>query len=247
MNKLSMNTRKSKVCHFNPTNTIKIDPIKLNGITLETCESVKYLGVHIDDKLNWKSQVSYVTTKLNKQIGILKYARKRLRENALRTIYLSLSHSVILYGIEVWGTSLPTIIKPLKIAQNKLLRTITFSSNRTSIAPLATRLKILPLGQEIQFRRLLAAFKIITDEQRTITINTQHAHSYETRFSGSNIPIPSMRLHRHGRRGIRMSLINAFNSLPLDLKALFPDKPRMFKMKVKEFIWLSVGGNPDNH
>jgi hypothetical protein len=242
-----MNARKSKVCHFNLNNSDTIDPIIVNGVTLETCESVKYLGVHIDERLNWKTQINYVTTKLNKQIGILKYARNRLKESALRTIYLSLAHSVLLYGIEVWGTSLPTIIKPAKIAQNKLLRTISFSNNRASIAPLAIRLKILPLEQEIQFRRLLSAFKILTDQQRTININTQHAHSYGTRFSESNIPIPSTRLHRHGRKGIRMSLIHAFNLLPQDLKTFLPDKPRMFKNKVKEFIWLSVGGEPDNH
>jgi hypothetical protein len=234
-NKLSMNVGKSKICHFTPTNTKQIDSITINENALEICNSVKYLGVYIDDHLNWKAHIEYLSIKLNKQIGILKYARTKLKKGALRTIYMSLSHSILLYGLEIWGTALPTILHPVKIAQNKLLRTISFSHYRTSIKPISRNLKILPLEYEFQNRTLLAAFKIKGNEESAITINTQHAHSYPTRYAQSNIPIPTTRLHRHGKKGIRMTLINAFNSLPNDLKALHPAKPKLFKSKIKQF------------
>jgi hypothetical protein len=246
-NKLSMNARKSKICHFRANHVAKIDPISINGNTLELCDSVKYLGVFIDEQLNWKSQVEHITTKLNRQIGVLKYARKRLNGSALRTIYISLAHSILLYGIEVWGTALPTILLPIKICQNKLIRTITFSHNRTSVDPIFKQLNILPLDYEIQLRRLIAAFRLKGNEQGAVTINTQHAHSYPTRYAEINIPIPVTRLHKHGSKGIRKSLISAFNTLPHDIKALHPNKPRIYKSKVKEFIWMSFGGNHDNH
>jgi hypothetical protein len=245
-NKLTINAGKSKICHFVPNNSIKIDPIVINGNELEICSSVKYLGVLIDDQLNWKAQIENVSTKLNKQIGILKYARTKLKKSALRTIYLSLSHSILLYGLEIWGTALPTILNPVKIAQNKLLRVITFSHKRTSIDPIAKQLNILPLQYEIQHRTLLAAYKVIGNDQSAIDINTQHSHIYPTRYAKSNLPIPTIRLHRHGKKGIRMSLINAFNNLPHDLKALHPNNFKLFKCKVKQLIWMSVGGSTDD-
>jgi hypothetical protein len=241
-----MNVGKSKICHFCPINSDRIDPIIINGIELEICSSVKYLGIYIDEQLNWKAHIEKLTTKLNKQLGILKYARARLNRNALRTIYLSLAHSILLYGLELWGTALPTILYPVKMAQNRLLRTITFSHFRTSIEPIARGLNILPLEYEIRHRMLVAAFKIKGNEGAAVNINTQHSHNYPTRYAKTQIPIPTTRLHRHGKKGIRMSLINAFNSLPNELKELHPNKPRIFKCKIKEFVWMSVGGGSDD-
>ena len=40
--------------------------IKLNGKKLYPTDSVRYLGVKIDIKLNWKSHVNVTVTKLNR-------------------------------------------------------------------------------------------------------------------------------------------------------------------------------------
>ena len=42
--------------------------IKLNGKILYPTDSVKYLGVKIDSKLNWKSRVNDTATKLEQQM-----------------------------------------------------------------------------------------------------------------------------------------------------------------------------------
>ena len=39
--------------------------IKLNGKRLYPTDSVRYLGVKIDSKLNWKSHVNAIAAKLN--------------------------------------------------------------------------------------------------------------------------------------------------------------------------------------
>ena len=38
---------------------------------LYTLNSVKYLGINIDESLNWKQQISDIDIKLNKANGIL--------------------------------------------------------------------------------------------------------------------------------------------------------------------------------
>ena len=45
--------------------------IKLNGKKLYPTDSVRYLGVNIDSKLNWKSHVNTIATKLNRANAML--------------------------------------------------------------------------------------------------------------------------------------------------------------------------------
>ena len=45
--------------------------LKLNGKRLYPTNSLKYLGINIDENLNWKQQISDIAIKLNKANGIL--------------------------------------------------------------------------------------------------------------------------------------------------------------------------------
>ena len=45
--------------------------ISINNIVIERVKSTKFLGVMIDDNLNWKMHISHVKSKLSKSIAIL--------------------------------------------------------------------------------------------------------------------------------------------------------------------------------
>ena len=45
--------------------------VQLNNVNLTRVHSTKFLGVHIDDSLGWKSHVSYVASKMASVLGIL--------------------------------------------------------------------------------------------------------------------------------------------------------------------------------
>ena len=65
-NKISLNVSKTELIIFKPKRK-PLDfnmKIKLNGKRLYPTDSVKYLGVKIDSKLNWKSHVNVTATKL---------------------------------------------------------------------------------------------------------------------------------------------------------------------------------------
>ena len=62
-NKISMNVSKAELISFKP----KRKPLEFNmKIKLFSTDSVKYLGVQIDSKLNWKSHVNATATKSSK-------------------------------------------------------------------------------------------------------------------------------------------------------------------------------------
>ena len=43
--------------------------LKLNGIRLERCVTYKYLGVYIDEDLNWKPHVQYTCKEKNGRVS----------------------------------------------------------------------------------------------------------------------------------------------------------------------------------
>ena len=52
--------------------------VKINGTELEVVSKIKYLGVLIDNSLDWKDQVRAVSLKVSRGLGIPKGAKKFL-------------------------------------------------------------------------------------------------------------------------------------------------------------------------
>ena len=72
-NKFCLNIQKIQLIIFCPT-SLKIDPsikFKLQGKQLMSTQSVQYLGVLLNERLQWTKQFSNVKIKLNRAIGIL--------------------------------------------------------------------------------------------------------------------------------------------------------------------------------
>ena len=64
--------------------------IKLNGKRLYQTDSVKYLGIQIDERLTWKQQNNHVAFKLNKANAMLSKLRHVLDTKTLRSVYYAL-------------------------------------------------------------------------------------------------------------------------------------------------------------
>ena len=65
--------------------------------------SVKFLGIYLDDRLNFNDHVSYLLKKLSKTVGIMYKMSCFLPPHILRMLYFSLFYSQLNYCINVWG------------------------------------------------------------------------------------------------------------------------------------------------
>ena len=65
-NKLFINYSKTKFLLFNKTSKNCTFSVKINGFLIEQSDSIKYLGVVLDDKLNWKKHLSSLKSKLSR-------------------------------------------------------------------------------------------------------------------------------------------------------------------------------------
>ena len=126
-NKLTLNTDKSKFMIVSNKKNIPNLSVKVNKLSLKSCDSYKYLGVMIDKKLNWKSHVKYIGTKISKACGALAKLRNCVGIDILKNVYHALVHSYLRYGILVWGHATKSVLKPLEILANKAIRIMTFA------------------------------------------------------------------------------------------------------------------------
>jgi len=102
----------------------KLMTIKLNNIEIQRCgyglqeESVKLLGIIIDENLDWSEHIKSVVKKISKGNYLLWRYRKELNFSSKKVLQESFIKSHLLYGLSVWGgasnTKLKLIESPLK-------------------------------------------------------------------------------------------------------------------------------------
>ena len=110
--------------------------ITINNVILKRTNSLKYLGVIIDYKLNWTQHIDHVKKKISKGIGIMYRAKNYLSKLSMRKLYYSYIYPYFIYCIEVWSISPHTHLKSLLLMQKKIVRIMTFSSYYAHTAPI---------------------------------------------------------------------------------------------------------------
>lgn len=114
--------------------------IKYESTIIPYSSSVKFLGVWMDENLKWSVHLHNLEMKLSKICFALRILVKASSVESARTMYFAYFHSVLTYGIMVWGNSTKAsqIFKLQK-------RAIAQVSQRSSCIPLFKILQILPL------------------------------------------------------------------------------------------------------
>ena len=112
VNKLSLNIEKTNFMLFTPKGFSRnIDHISIDGQWIEEVRHTKFLGVILDNKLNWHAHCEYICGKMSKGIGIIIKARKVFNEATLLSLYNSLILPYLSYCIHVWGKTYDTHLK----------------------------------------------------------------------------------------------------------------------------------------
>ena len=95
---------------------------------IENVEVYKFLGLHFDNKLNWKYHIDQVRTKYNKRLNILKnfsHYKWGAEQQILLRIFIMMIKPITDYGIEAVISASENIIKSINTIQNHALRITT--------------------------------------------------------------------------------------------------------------------------
>ena len=150
-NKLTLNMKKTKFMLFSKQQKKKSRQkkfkININNYCIKQVTEMKYLGVILDNKLNWHNHIQYVCTKLAKAAGIIYKVRNKAPQNVLMLLYHSLVGTYLRYGVASWGSAKTTALSKLQALQNKVVRYITHSSKFTDVTNKYKTLGILRLDE----------------------------------------------------------------------------------------------------
>ena len=115
----------------------------MNNVEIEMTESTKFLGVIIDQNLNFRNHLNYMKGKISRSLGILYKARKIFDKSTLLTLYNSFVHPLFMYCICVWGNAPDIYLNPLVTLQKRAARVIAGAKRIAHSAPIFKELKIL--------------------------------------------------------------------------------------------------------
>ena len=116
--------------------------LKMSNTTLERVETMKYLGVTLDESFSWSAHVMQLKLKLASSVGILSKLKYFLNTKILIQVYHALIGSRLHYSISCWGAAAKTVLSPIKVLQNRAIRFISKTSrySRLDISYLNLRL-----------------------------------------------------------------------------------------------------------
>ena len=99
-----------------------------------------FLGVTFDDNLNWKLHIERCALTCSRNIGMLNKLKRFLPTTIMLTLYHTLIHSHLSYGIMVWGHHCDRLIKI-----KKALSVVNLSKYNAHCDPLFKKLNVLKL------------------------------------------------------------------------------------------------------
>ena len=188
-NKLSLNVKKTKfmIFHYRQRKIDNLIPnLKINSEPIERVAEFNFLGLTIDEHLNWSPHIQKVSNKISRTLGIMNRLKRFLPTNVLRLIYNSLILPYFQYSILTWGFKVGRLEK----LQKRAVRIITNSSYNAHTDPLFKKLNLLKVRDLFQLNVLKLYYKFRKKNLPFYTMNmftyanTAPQHDYNLRTNG---------------------------------------------------------------
>lgn len=149
-NKLSLNIAKSNYILFSSSRKPlpqHQEIIQIDNITIPQVTSVKFLGIYIDQHINWSVHINHISNKMAKSIGIITRISSIIPSKTLINLYYSLVYPYLSYGNLVWASNYATNLQRLRVLQKRIIRVITRSPFNSHTYQLFLQFGILTLDK----------------------------------------------------------------------------------------------------
>ena len=212
--KLSLNAAKSKYIIFHPKSK-KIEKINLliDGIEIEQVPTFNFLGLSIDQHLDWNSHLSKISAKIARASGIINRFKNFLQDYIALSIYNTLVLPHINYNITLWGHHSDKIFKQ----QKKAVRLVACQRYNSHIDPIFKALNLLKIRDIYK----LSLLKFYYDHSKsTLPLSLQNIkfttnsdiHSHNTRTLLA-LTKPKVR-HNFAKNAMSYAIPNLINDTP---------------------------------
>lgn len=225
-NKLCLNAAKTGAILFRTklNRTEKPDYISINGNQLTLKNNTKFLGVHIDEHLDWSFHIDCLENKLNSICFCIRTVSRYLNETSCRTLYFANFEGIARYGIIFWASN--SKAQNIFVIQKRTIRTMYKMPPLQSCRGIFKAKRILTIHALYIYETILFTFK-----NRHLFDSMDSRHNYNTRTN--DICFPRHRLTLLEKSPYYMG-IKLFNKLNNDLKTMTQEK--IFKSKLKKML-----------
>ena len=212
-------------------------PIYINNTQIAQVLSIKYLGVFIDSSLNWYDHIDFIYNKLLKFVAIFHKLQHFLPFYLMKSLYFTLVHPTLLYGIEVYANTYTSHLKRLMTLNNYLIRIILKANIRCPIKLLYSQMNTLPLTILHNFQILVFMHRFVHYSNQLPEIFTNYfdfnkcVHNYNTR-NADCLHLMSVTSVK-GSRSIKFKGVQLWNSLPENIRNI--KSTGQFKATLKKY------------
>ncbi len=134
-NKLHVNARKTKSMLFRSKQKFKANNellLHLNHVPIEQVKCFKYLGMYLDEHLDFSDHIANVCKRVRQRTRILWKLRGSISTELARALYTSLIDPLFLYCCQLYDGCLVGDARKLQVAQNGALRAVLQAEPRSS-------------------------------------------------------------------------------------------------------------------
>lgn len=221
------------IAHQNNIHDLNCVDICCQCPVLERVTSIKYLGVLVDQHLNWKEQIMEVRRRLRSLSYFFWQVRNVIQGKLLWSVYFALAQCVLAYGILAWGGPAKTILSLAQPAQNNLIKLIMRKPTTYDTETLYNECGILNLRQMYAYKATVYMFRDKHLQQKRVITQTRSKNKNKIEFSRPTRTV-------FGTRFINWIGPRIYNKLPDEIKQPIPD----FKRKHLIKAWLvNLGGH----
>lgn len=223
VNNLLLNSKKTKCIKFTLPNVLNRPAnIEINGEALTLVDSTTFLGLNIDARLQWGPHIEALAGRLSSAAYAVRTIRWLTDEATARLVYFSYFHSVMSYGILLWGKAAD--IQTIFILQKRAVRAIYKMKSRDSLRERFKEINILTVTSQYIYEILLYTHKHVSSFKKKGDV-----HSINTR-NKNKLCIPKFRLEKVNR-SFMGNTVRYYNKLPDNATKL---PIRRFKAYIKK-------------
>ena len=219
MNKLVLNTNKTKFMILNnPSPELQFN-IQINNTIIEQITSIKYLGIVLDNKLSFNEHIDHICKKVSKKLGVLRRTRKNISKNSAIKVFNVTVKPHFEYCASLLYLCNITQKTRLQKLQNKAMRTILKCDRYSSITSMLESLNWLNINQRLYMMAMVFVFKIkhnLCPEYLQSSVPTRRVIPYNLR-NVEEFNIIRTRTSRAQASILYMGL-QAFNYLPINIR-----------------------------
>lgn len=227
LNNLKANLSKTKLMQFHTRRrNPKILNVNFENQRIDEVQSIKFLGVTLDSFCSWNDHIKDLCSRINRFVFALRRISQVVSKEAALTSYYGYIHSILQYGITMWGRSSNT--DDVFIMQKKCIRAIFGLKTIESCRPYFKKYHILSLPCVY----ILSASIFVYEHAYFFkTFNELHKNPTRSQYR-NKLYIPSTKLSLIAKNSYIMC-IKIYNKLPDDIK----DLPYLkFKKSLKRWL-----------